>query len=86
MAEQSQMTFEAFIISIGTAALISLGDMENPMTKKKEKDPQAAKNHIDILNILLDKTKNNLSEDENRLLHEMLYTLRMKYVQQTSKT
>ena len=56
---QPAMTFEAFILSLGTAAMAALGEIENPITKTKDKDLGAAKQHIDILEILLDKTKNN---------------------------
>jgi hypothetical protein len=77
------MTFEAFILSLGTASMVALGELENPMTKKREKDVNAAKQHIDILEILLEKTKNNLTENEAKLLNEMIYTLRIKYVELT---
>jgi len=78
-----EMTFEAFILSLGTATMAALGEIENPFTKKKEKDLKAAKQHIDILEILSDKTTNNLSESEGQLLKQMVYTLKMKYVELT---
>lgn len=78
-----EITFEAFSLSLATAAMMSLGEVENPVTKKKEKDLQAAKYHIDILEMLSEKTKGNLSQQEDTMLSEILYTLRLKYVEQT---
>lgn len=78
---QPQMTFETFVLSLGTATLVALGEMENPVTKKKDKDLNAAKQHIDLLELLLQKTNGNLSPQEQCLLNEILYTTRMKFVQ-----
>lgn len=81
-----EMSFETFVLSIGTAALVSLGEVDNPSTGKREKNLPAAKQHIDILEILSNKTKGNLSENEGRLLQQILYEVRLKYVAQTSTT
>lgn len=78
---QPPMTFETFVLSLGTATLVALGEMENPVTKKKDKDLDAAKQHIDLLEMLLQKTTGNLTEQEQKLLSEVLYTTRMKFVQ-----
>jgi hypothetical protein len=85
MTAQHEMTFETFILSLGTAALVSLGEVDNPGTGKKDKNLVAAKQHIDILEILNLKTKGNLSDNENRLLQQILYEVRLKYVAQTSE-
>lgn len=74
------VSFETFMLSLGTAALVALGEIENPVTRKKEKDLQAAKQHIDILEMLQIKTKGNLSPQEQSLLNEIVYTSRMKFV------
>lgn len=79
------MSFEAFVLSIGTASLVALGEIDNPITKKKEKDLPSARHHIDILEILLQKTRGNLNTQENKLLEDILYETRMKYVSMTSK-
>lgn len=76
--------FSMFISGIGMQALMHLGEIENPLTGKKQKDMAQAKYVIDILGILKDKTKNNLSVQESNLLDNLLYDLRMKYVN-TSK-
>lgn len=74
------VTFETFILSLGTATLMALGEIENPVSKKKEKDLESAKQHIDILELLLQKTAGNLTEHELSLLNEILYATRLKFV------
>lgn len=78
-------TFEAFLLSLGTATLVALGEIENPMTKKKSTDVGAARQHIDILELLAQKTTGNLNAGEKKLLDDILYETRMKYVALTSK-
>ena len=72
--------FAMFISGMGMQALMHLGELENPLTQKKEKDIVQAKYIIDILGLLQEKTKNNLSDQEEKLLEGLLYDLRMKYV------
>ncbi|MCK4248500.1 MAG: DUF1844 domain-containing protein [Candidatus Omnitrophica bacterium] len=69
-----------FISGMGMQALMHLGELENPLTQKKEKDIVQTKYIIDILGLLQEKTKNNLSDQEEKLLEGLLYDLRMKYV------
>ncbi len=79
-AELPKITFETFILSLGTATLVALGEIENPMTKKKDENREAAKQNIDILEMLMEKTKGNLNEQEKKLLEGVLYETRMKFV------
>jgi hypothetical protein len=85
--EQSfpELNFSTFVFSLGTSAMYHFGDFPDPVTKKAERNLEAAKQTIDILAILKDKTKGNLSEDEERLLESLLYELRMRYVRETVK-
>jgi hypothetical protein len=85
--EQSfpELNFSTFVFSLGTSAMYHFGDFPDPVTKKAERNLEAAKQTIDILAILKDKTKANLSEDEERLLESLLYELRMRYVRETVK-
>jgi hypothetical protein len=85
--EQSfpELNFSTFVFSLGTSAMYHFGDFPDPVTKKAERNLEAAKQTIDILTILKDKTKGNLSEDEERLLESLLYELRMRYVRETGK-
>lgn len=84
MTDAGEMNFETFVLSLGTATLVSLGEIDNPVTRKQEKNLDSAKQHINILEILAKKTVGNLSESENRLLQQILYEVRLKYVAQTS--
>jgi len=78
-----QINFETFVLSVGTAAMMALGEIENPITKKKEADIGAARQNIDILEILLEKTKGNLNEREEKVLSSVLYETRVKFVDQS---
>ena len=79
------LDFSTFVFSLGTSAMYHFGDFPDPVTKKAERNLEAAKQTIDILGILKDKTKGNLTEDEDRLLDSLLYELRMRYVRETGK-
>ncbi len=74
--------FGTFLISIGSSALIHLGEAPDPTSGEKHPPNLAlAQQSIDLLAILQEKTKGNLSADEARFLDTLLYDLRMKYVQ-----
>lgn len=79
------INFPTFIISLSTQALMHLGEIPNPLTGKLEKEIQAAKQTIDILSVLEEKTRGNLDQGEAKLMEEVLYDLRMKYVQAVRK-
>ena len=66
-------------------AMIAVGKLENPVTRKIEKNLEQARFLIDTLGILKEKTKNNLTTDEEKLLDEALYSLRMIYVEEKGK-
>jgi hypothetical protein len=82
-AEESDapVTFSTFILGLSTQALFHLGEIADPTTGRPEQDLPAAKQVIDILGILSEKTRNNLQEAEQSLLDSMLYDLRMRYVE-----
>ncbi|SHK70044.1 protein of unknown function [Desulfatibacillum alkenivorans DSM 16219] len=75
-----QVNFPTFIISLSSSVLVYLGEMEDPATGETVVNLPVAKQTIDILGMLEEKTKGNLSEDESRLLQNILYDLRMRYV------
>ena len=81
----SKINFSTFVISLSTQALMHLGEIPNPLDGKTDKDIPVAKQMIDILNILREKTRGNLDEGEQRLLEDVLYDLRMKYVEVVKK-
>lgn len=73
--------FSTFIMSLSTQALMQLGEIGDPATGQVEKDVAVAKQTIDIIAMLSDKSKGNLDETEERLVQEILYNLRMRYVE-----
>jgi len=77
---QSKIDFSNFILSLNTSALIHLGDLPDPQTRERIYDIQSAKQTVDILELLKTKTEGNLDSQEFRLLDDVIYDLRMKYV------
>jgi hypothetical protein len=75
------INFSTFIISLSTQALAHLGEIPHPIDNQVAVDLGAAKQLIDILGILKDKTKGNLDTSESGLLDSVLYDLRLKYVE-----
>ena len=79
------MNFSLFITGLMMEAMMALGDMENPVTRKKEMNLEHAKMLIDTLEMLSEKTKNNLSKDEDEAMSSVLYDLRMRFVAKANK-
>ncbi len=79
-ADHGPIDFSTFVMSLSTSAVIHLGIVEDPHTKKKEKNLPLAKQEIDIIEMLHEKTKGNLSKPEEQLVDQALYELRMRYV------
>ncbi len=75
--------FHTFVLSLGSSALLHLGEIENPNDGVSQKDLPLAKHTIDILVMLEEKTKGNLSSAEERLMESLLYDLRLRYVEAT---
>ncbi len=81
MSQNYEATFSVLVTSIASAAAMSLGLAPNPNTGKAEPDRAMAKFNIDLLDVLKDKTRNNLSKDEQQLIDYLLQDLHMKFVQ-----
>ncbi len=77
-----EINFPTFIMSLNASALFNLGVLENPATDKKEKNLTLTKQTIDILCLLEEKTRGNLSKDEDLMLKNILYDLRIIYVKE----
>ena len=75
-----EIDFRNFILSISTSALIQLGEIQDPFTQKAAKNLPLAKQTIDLIGMLKEKTKGNLSPEEGKIIEYVLYDLRMKYV------
>ena len=80
-----QPTFTVFLSSMSMQAMIALGKLENPLTKKIEKNLEQARFLIDTLGIIKEKTKGNLTKEEENFLEESLFNLRMLYVEEVKK-
>jgi Domain of unknown function (DUF1844) len=76
-----EMSFSTFVMGLTTQALMHLGEIPDPVHQSVHHDLPAAKQMIDLLGILREKTKGNLDAAEEQLLGEMLYDLRMRYVE-----
>jgi hypothetical protein len=83
--EESQLpeiNFATFIFSLNSSALVHLGMIEDPVTQKQVKNLPLAKQTIDILGMLEEKTQGNLNTDEENLLKNILHDLRLMYVKE----
>lgn len=79
----AEMTFSTFVIGLSTQALVLLGEIADPTSSTSVADLAGAKQMIDILGMLHAKTRGNLDEAEAGLIENVLYDLRMKYVQRS---
>ena len=73
--------FDLLVLSLGNAALISLGVVVNPESQELQKDIDGAGYNIELLEMLKQKTRNNLSSTESNLLTQLIYDLQLKYVE-----
>ena len=78
--ESLEARFDVFLSGLTMEALVALGDMPHPATKRQAVNLAQAKYLIDLLGVLEEKTKGNLTVDEERLLKDALYQLRMRYL------
>lgn len=77
--------FSTLVISLASSAVMALGLEKNPQTDTVEKDLDVARFNIDLLNVLKEKTKNNLSEEEQRLIDSIISDLQIKFVEVAKK-
>lgn len=75
-----QVDFPSFVLSFYTQALVMMGEVPNPETGLVTANLEAARQTIDILEMVQEKTKGNLSPDESRLISEVVANLQMAYV------
>jgi hypothetical protein len=85
MTELPQVSFSSFILSLSTSALVHLGEVPDPVTQKMDKHLPLAKQTIDLLGMLMEKTKGNLSGDEEKMMEHLLADLRWRYVREAKK-
>ena len=78
--QMPKINFTTFVLSVNSSALVNLGIETDPIAGSTSANLPIAKQTIDILAMLEDKTRGNLAEDEKRLLTHVLYELRILYV------
>lgn len=80
------ITFSSFIIGLATQALMFLGAVPDPRGGEVERNPMEAAAIIGVIEMLAAKTQGNLGEDEAKLVEEVLYELRMRYIGETRRS
>ena len=83
-AKAFKADFSSFILSLYSSVLVQLGKVEDPITGKKTKNIDIAKQTIDIIAILKEKTEGNLDTEEERLITTLLQELRIAFVEAKS--
>ena len=80
--DRPEVSFVAFVFSPASNAAVHFGDIPDPMTNERRPvDLEAAQQLIEILAMLEEKTRGNLTPEERQLLEQLLYELRMRYVE-----
>jgi hypothetical protein len=80
--QEPEITFTGFVLSLATTAAVHFGDIPDPTTGEPgEPNLVAAGQMIDIIAMLQERTQGNLSDPESKLLDDLLYELRMRFVQ-----
>ncbi|WP_147820222.1 DUF1844 domain-containing protein [Salidesulfovibrio onnuriiensis] len=80
-----EMSFSTFIYSLSSSAMVALGEAPDPSSGKIEFQPHLAKHTIDVLGMLQQKFEKGLDDNESKLLCDLLYSLRMSYVNKAGK-
>jgi len=83
--KKNEFHFIQLVITFQAAAMQQMGKLQNPITKKVERNLDQARFSIDMLEMIQNKTKNNLSENEKKFLEHTLYELRMNYLDEVKK-
>jgi len=80
-----EISFASFVISLSSSALFHFGEIPDPITNTRQRNLPLAKQTIDIIGLLKEKTVGNLTDDESKLIENLLYDLRMRYVNEVNK-
>jgi len=78
-------TLSIIVSTFATQAAVALGQIDNPVTKKRDVDLGQAKFAIDLLKVLEEKTEGHRTDEESRLLEDFLYHLRLVYIDKSGK-
>ena len=82
---RGEIDFSGFVLSLSTSVMIHLGDVPDPITRETTVELPLAQQTIDILAMIQEKTKGNLSRDEEMLINDLLSDLRMRFVEKVKK-
>ncbi len=80
-----EITFTTFVFSLSSSALAQLGEIPDPFTKKVEQNLPIAQQTIDLLGMLEQKTRGNLSDEEKKTLEAVLYDLRLRFLKASGR-
>jgi hypothetical protein len=84
-SELPRIDFATFVLSLSHSALVNLGDAPNPIDGRRDENLPMAQQTIDLLAVLEQKTSGNLTGEEERVLQQALYDLRLRYVEVSRK-
>lgn len=80
-ADLPNIDFTTFVLSLSHSALVNLGDAPSPVDGRRDENLPMARQTIDLLALLEQKTNGNLTGEEERVLQQALYDLRLRYVE-----
>lgn len=81
---EAKVDFPGFVLSLATTGMMHLGAIPDPVTGKKEENLPGARQMIEILLVLKDKTQGNLSNEEAKLLDSLIYEMQMGVMRQSN--
>ncbi|PTL82757.1 DUF1844 domain-containing protein [Vitiosangium sp. GDMCC 1.1324] len=84
-APEAPITFSTFLIGLASSALIHLGEAPNPETGRSERDLVLARQSLDLLGMLHEKTRGNLTPEEKQLFENLLADLRLRFVEASKR-
>ena len=79
-----KVDFNTFVLSLSSSVLVHLGEINDPASGQPSQDLDMARHTIDMLDMLEKKTQGNLNPDEERLLKNILFEMRMKFIQKAT--
>ena len=85
VSDKDEILFAQLILSFQAAAYQQMGKVMNPFTAKIERDLEMARHSIDMLGMIEQKTRGNLSEEESGFIKHVLAELRLNYVEESNK-
>jgi len=80
-SDDFKLDFATFVLSLSSTVLIATGELPDPISKETRKNIPLAKQMIDVISMLREKTKGNLTKEENELINGLCSELKMKYLQ-----